>query len=223
MLDLTGLESVMTAFLMKNNYSWEEIQDYLCSPAYFAWFWMQNLEGYGGPLTRLTLKKRLELADRIHARMKVYHIEPVMPGFNGMVPLDFTKKNADAVVYNTGNWENFSRPGMLRCHEPDGDSDIVFHQQAHSFYSLQKQILRTDCRYYAADPFHEGGQLPEDQKFYHIYHCLQKEMLKFRSDAVLVLQQWQNNVTREKLEGLICRKISSGSSVQYGAESSDYG
>ena len=58
-----------------------------CSRSRFqAWWLMNNLEGWGGPNSDSWYKQQIALQKRIVKRMREYGIEPVFPGYSGMVP-----------------------------------------------------------------------------------------------------------------------------------------
>lgn len=61
-LDITGQEEVWREFLSALGYTHEEIKDYIAGPAYYAWAYMANLSGYGGPVHDSWFSKRTELA-----------------------------------------------------------------------------------------------------------------------------------------------------------------
>ncbi len=71
-LDIVGQEEVLRQTLKEFNYTDEEIKDYICGPAYFAWFYMQNLYSVGGPLPNTWFEQRTELGRKIHDRMQTY-------------------------------------------------------------------------------------------------------------------------------------------------------
>ena len=69
MLDIVGQEEVQRRLLEKYGYTEEEVKKYIPGPAYFAWFFMQNMSGFGGPLPDEWFSERVKLAHRIHERM----------------------------------------------------------------------------------------------------------------------------------------------------------
>ena len=83
-------------------YTDEEVKEYICGPAYFAWFYMQNLYSYGGPLPDNWFEQRTELARKMHDRMQTYGISPVVQGFSGQVPDNFDKKQPTALITEMG-------------------------------------------------------------------------------------------------------------------------
>lgn len=86
MLDVVGQEEVQRRMLHQFGYSDNDVRQYLPGPAYFGWFYMANMQSFGGPLPQSWFAQRTELARKIHDRMEVYGITPVFPGFAGQVP-----------------------------------------------------------------------------------------------------------------------------------------
>lgn len=200
-LDIVGQEEVLRQTLKEFHYTDEEIKDYICGPAYFAWFYMQNLYSVGGPLPDSWFEQRTELGRKIHDRMQTYGINPVMQGFAGQVPETFAEKNEGAVLIDTGDWSGFTRPTMIRTYLTEAETAAgkvnYFSEAAQVFYEKQKNVFGDVSHYYATDPFHEGGNkggLDADS----IFEEVQKEMLKSDADAIWVMQQWQGNLYDNK-------------------------
>src|SRR5277367_5718850 len=49
-LAITGEEYTWYTVYKEMGFSDDELKDFFCGPSYFAWFWMGNLDGWGGPL-----------------------------------------------------------------------------------------------------------------------------------------------------------------------------
>ena len=189
MLDIVGQEEVQRRLLLKYGYTESEIRDYICGPAYFAWFYMQNMTGFGGPLPDNWFSQRVELGRRMHDRMQAYGISSVLQGFSGMVPTDFQDKNSGASTIAQGDWCGFVRPDMLRTLE-SGPKDW-FPRMAADFYKAQKDVFGPVTRYYAVDPFHEGGKMG-GMDAGDTYRRIQDAMLEADSKAIWVIQQWSS-------------------------------
>jgi len=80
-----------------------------------AWFGMNNLEGWGGPNPDWWYDRQKELGQKINERMRSLGMDPVLPGFAGMVPSNFTEKTGNAALAQ-GNWCGFKRPYILEPH-----------------------------------------------------------------------------------------------------------
>lgn len=206
MLDIVGQEEVIRQTLKQYNYSDEEIKDYLAGPGYFAWFYMQNLYSFGGPLPDSWFEQRVELGRKMHDRMQAFGIDPVIQGFSGQVPLTFDDKNEGSVLTPIDGWSGFTRPAIIKTYLSDeeiaaGKKDY-FKDMSKSFYEAQKNTFGDVSNYYAADPFHEGGNT-SGLNITDIFKTVQTEMLKSNEDAIWVLQQWQGNLHHGNLSGLV--------------------
>ncbi|MGF0110786.1 alpha-N-acetylglucosaminidase TIM-barrel domain-containing protein [Clostridium sp. SGI.024] len=199
-LDIVGQEEVLRRTLNEFNYSDEEVKEFISGPAYFAWFYMQNMTSFGGPLPDNWFEERTELGRKMHDRMQKLGINPVLQGYSGMVPLDFKQKNPNAQVIAQGKWCNFDRPNMLKTYVDAGQEDY-FAKVANVFYEKQKEVFGDVTNYYAVDPFHEGGNTGgmNDGK---IYGTIQKKMIEHDKDAIWVIQHWQGNPSNTKINGL---------------------
>ena len=200
MLDIVGQEEVIRRTLQDYGYTDAEIKEYLCGPAYFAWYYMQNMTGNGGELPDSWFENRVELARKMHDRMQTYGITPVLSGFSGMVPTNFDEKYTDATVIEQGTWCGYTRPDMLRTYVDDGQKDY-FSEMADRFYQNQRDIFGDVTNYYAVDPFHEGGRTG-DMDVSLVYETVQQKMIENDEDAIWLIQQWSGSMTDAKLSGL---------------------
>lgn len=87
-LTAVGQECVWKNMLAKLGYTKEEINKFIAGPAFLAWWAMNNLEGWGGPNPDSWYTQQEALQKKILKRMREYGIEPVFPGYSGMVPHD---------------------------------------------------------------------------------------------------------------------------------------
>ncbi|WP_343009183.1 alpha-N-acetylglucosaminidase TIM-barrel domain-containing protein [Clostridium celatum] len=200
MLDIVGQEEVLRRTLNEFGYTDEEVKEFISGPAYFAWFYMQNMTSFGGPLPDNWFEDRVELGRQLHERMQTLGIKPVLQGYSGMVPLDFQEKNPDAQILSQGGWCGFDRPNMLKTYVNDGERDY-FQEVADVFYEKQKEVYGDITDYYAVDPFHEGGNTGGMDSA-RIYGTIQDKMIEHDEDAIWVIQHWQGNPDNTKLSGL---------------------
>ncbi len=151
-LQIVGLEVVWRNFLMKHyNYTKDEANAFVAGPCFMAWFGMNNMEGWGGPNPDWWYTRQQNLATKILRRQRELGIEPVLPGFSGMVPHNFEEKTGIAAE-SQGNWCAFRRPFIL---DP---SSADFARVAKNYYTTLHEVMGTS-RYYSMDPFHEGGRI----------------------------------------------------------------
>ena len=87
-LDATAQEEVWRRFLGKLGYDHASAKDYIAGPAYYAWAYMANLSGFGGPVHDSWFVERTELARKNQLTMRKLGMEPCLQGYSGMVPTD---------------------------------------------------------------------------------------------------------------------------------------
>lgn len=208
-LDIVGQEEVLRQTLKEFGYTDEEVKDYICGPAYFAWFYMQNLYSVGGPLPDTWFEQRAELGRKIHDRMQTYGISPVIQAFAGQVPETFPEKNEGAVLAPVDYWPGFTRPAIIKTYLTDEDiengSHDYFEDVAKVFYEKQKNVFGNVSHYYAADPFHENGN-SGNLDVATLYQEVQNKMIDSDKDAIWVMQQWQGNLNATRMSKLQVEK-----------------
>lgn len=183
-LAITGTESVWYNLLKKAGYSTEEIGQFIAGPGFLAWWLMNNLEGWGGPNPDRWYRQQTVLQQRILNRMREWGIQPVLPGYSGMVP-SRAKTKLGLDVADPGTWCGYQRPAFLQPTDP------AFQKMAKHYYAEMNRLFgRAD--YYSMDPFHEGGRvqgvdLPAAGK------AIMEAMKANNPKAVWVAQAWQNN------------------------------
>ena len=197
-LQIIGLEEVWRKFLTmkdgqgnsKYNYSDEEAKAFVAGPAFTAWWGMNNLEGWGGTgadgwggvQDDAWYVRQQELATKILTLQRALGMEPVLPGFSGMVPSNFTDKTKIATDDNGKVWNNFTRPHIV---SPTSER---FADIAKDYYTCLTAVMGTS-QYYSMDPFHEGGSF--NGSYSDAYAAIYNAMNTARPNAQWVIQQWQ--------------------------------
>lgn len=195
-LNPIGHEEVWRQVLTTIGYSSEEIGKLIAGPAYTPWQWMMNMTGWGGPPPAWWYQDRVELSQKISTRLRKFGVSIMLPGYSGMVPLDFGERFSDAKLIDQGSWCGFKRPPILL------PEDKMFNTIADLFYKIQKSIFGNEyCHYYSTDPFHEGGNT-EGMDLPKYADLLMKKMLEHDENAVWFFQGWQDNPRREMLNVL---------------------
>ncbi len=189
MLVANGEEAVWTNTLRRLGYSEAEIASFIPGPGYTAWWLMGNLEGFGGRMTGAMIARRSDLQRRMIARMRSLGIEPVLPGFYGMVPASLREK-LKAHILAQGNWSSFRRPEIL---DP---ADPAFARVAGLYYEELGKLYGRDLRFFSGDPFHEGGEMA-GVDLGHAGAAIQAVMQSHFPGAVWVLQGWMDNPRQE--------------------------
>lgn len=181
-LQIIGLEEVWRKFLMEDyGYTADEANAFVGGPCFMAWFGMNNLEGWGGPNPDWWYQRQAELGTKINARMRELGIEPVLPGFAGMVPSNFTAKTGIAAS-GQGNWCGFKRPYIV---DSTGGS---FASVAANYYKRLKEVMG-ESQYYSLDPYHEGGAAPANPG--QGYKAMNAALHAAKPDSKWVIQSWQ--------------------------------
>ena len=148
-LSITGMEVVWYNLLKRIGYTTEEVNEFISGPAFMAWWQMNNLEGWGGPNPDSWYRQQEALQKKIIARMRELGIEPVFPGYAGMVPRNIGEKLGYQIA-DPGKWCGFPRPAFLSTEDEHFDSFAAMYYE-----ELEK--LYGKAKYYSMDPFHEGG------------------------------------------------------------------
>jgi alpha-N-acetylglucosaminidase len=194
-LIIEGQESVWVQTLKNLGYTDEEVRAWLVMPSHQPWMYMDNMESYGGPVPQELMARRLELGRKILSRMRELGMEPVLPGYYGMVPPDFQKRFPGTKVHVQGDWGKLKRPDIL---DP---ADPVFAKVAREFYAAQNQLFG-GANFYAADPFHEGGSTENIDM-----PAAGRAIFDAMNGATWVLQSWQANPRREMIDALDKNKL----------------
>ncbi len=197
-LQIIGLEEVWRKFLTteengkrKYNYTDKEAKAFVAGPAFTAWWGMNNLEGWGGTSTDgwggvqddAWYARQTTLAKNIIERQCELGMQPVLPGFSGMVPSNFTTKTGVATDNNGGNWCGFVRPYII---DPTAER---FAEIAADYYTCLKDVMG-ESQYYSMDPFHEGGSISSG-KYSEAYRAIYDAMEVAKNGSQWVIQQWQ--------------------------------
>ena len=183
-LAIVGEECVWRKMLLRLGYNEEEIGKFIAGPAFLAWWEMNNLEGWGGPLPLSWYDRQEQLQKKILNRMKEFGMHPVLPGYCGMVPHD-AKERLKLNVADAGLWNGFLRPANLL------PTDKRFREIADIYYEeLTKLFGKAD--YYSMDPFHESDD-DSTLVYSDAGRALMEAMKAVNPKATWVIQGWTEN------------------------------
>ena len=190
-LAIVGEECVWRNMLLKLGYSEEEIGKFIAGPAFLAWWEMNNLEGWGGPLPLSWYTRQEQLQKKILKRMKELGMHAVLPGYCGMMPHD-AKARLGLNVSDAGLWNGFQRPANLL------PTDERFDEIAKLYYDeLTKLYGKAD--YYSMDPFHESHD-DATIDYAESGRKLMDAMKRVNPKAVWVIQGWTENPRPEMVD-----------------------
>ena len=245
-LAAVGHECVWRNMLLRMGYSEEEVGKFIAGPAFLAWWEMNNLEGWGGPLPLSWYKQQEALQKQIIHRMKEYGMKPVLPGYSGMrpsavqssklfasssssavrvqssestAPTELEGSSAETSMSSIQLWNGFTRPGVIFPGDP------MFDDYARLFYEETKKLYGT-ADYYSIDPFHEAKNLPEDLDIGEAGKEIMRAMKQYgNQQAKWVLQGWSENPRDEMITAiepgdLLILDLFSECRPQYGEPSS---
>lgn len=209
-LQLVGMEEVWRKFLTmeeggkrKYGYTDAEAKAFVAGPAFIAWWAMNNLEGWGGTVAGTKsggtwegaggvqddawYERQKALAKQITDRQRELGMQPVLPGWSGMVPTNFASKSGYATRANGGNWAgDFVRPLLLNV------SNANYAEIAADYYKCLHEVMG-ESQYYSMDPFHEGGGAGTMED----YEALYAAMEAAKPASQWVIQQWQWSPTQK--------------------------
>ncbi|MEU9177214.1 alpha-N-acetylglucosaminidase [Streptomyces sp. NPDC048550] len=189
-----GAEYPYYAALQRYGYTAAELRAWIPGPAHQSWWLLQNLSGFGGPVSGQLIEERAALGARVADELRALGMTPVLPGFFGTVPPGFADRNPGARVRPQGTWEGFIRPDWL---DPAGP---VFAALAADYYAAQRARFG-DSAMYRMSPLHEGGKAASvDVKA--AAGAVQKALDTARPGALWAVLGWQDDPTGDLLSGV---------------------
>lgn len=192
-LAMVGTDVVWKNVLEELGYTREEINAFIAGPGFQAWWLMNNLEGWGGPNPDSWYERQEELQKRILKRMREYGIEPVLPGYSGMVPHN-AKDRLGLNVADPGRWNGYPRPAFLQPTDPQ-------FERIAALYYREMTRLYGKASYYSMDPFHEGGNTSEVD-LEAAGKAIWKAMKQANPRAAWVVQAWGANPRPQMIRNL---------------------
>lgn len=192
-LAMVGTDGVWYNVLTKLGYTKDEINEFIAGPGFQAWWLMNNLEGWGGPNPDSWYKQQILLQKQIVKRMREYGIEPVFPGYSGMVPHN-AKEKLGLNVSDPGLWNGYHRPAFLQPTDPR-------FQEIASLYYNEMNKLYGKANYYSMDPFHEGGSVA-GVDLNAAGKAIMQAMKKNNPKATWIAQAWQANPRPQMIQQL---------------------
>ncbi|MEU3693327.1 alpha-N-acetylglucosaminidase [Streptomyces narbonensis] len=195
----TGAEYAYHHALQRFGYSAAELRDWIPAPAHQGWWLLQNMSGFAGPVSEQLIEARAALGSRIAGHLRSLGMTPVLPGFFGTVPPDFTARNPGAVTVPQGKWVGFARPDWL---DPTGP---VFERLAATYYRIQQRRFG-DTDMFKMDLLHEGGT-PGPVDVAGAAGAVQRALEAAHPGATWVMLGWQRNPSPALLSGVDRRRV----------------
>ena len=192
-LAIVGEEVAWRNMLLKLGYTKEEIGKFIAGPAFLAWWEMNNLEGWGGPLPDSWYNQQEALQKKILKRMHEYGMQPVLPGFCGMMPHD-AKAKLGLNVTDGGIWNGYTRPANL------SPTDAHFDKIVDLYYA-ELTKLYGKANYYSMDPFHETND-DEAIDYSKAGRKVMEAMKRVNTNATWVIQGWTENPRPQMIKNM---------------------
>ncbi|MEV6006118.1 alpha-N-acetylglucosaminidase TIM-barrel domain-containing protein [Streptomyces sp. NPDC051976] len=189
-----GAEQPYYQLLQQFGYSAAEARSWIPAPAHQPWWLLQNMFGFGGPVTDQLLTARAALGRQVCDQLRALGMTPVLPGYYGTVPTDFATRNPGAAVVAQGGWTGFTRDSWL---DPTGS---LFARVAAAYYTAQTAAFGASAMY-KMDPLHEGGtaggvNVPAAAA------AIQHALLTAHPGAIWAILGWQSNPSAALLSGV---------------------
>ncbi len=184
-LAITGQEAVWQRVYRAMGLTDEELGGFFAGPAFLAWGWMGNLDGWGGPLPQSWIDRSQQLQQRILARQRELGMTPLLPAFTGHVPGPLQRLYPDARIRRLKDWASHF-PGTYLL-DPD---DPLFTRIGEAFLREQTRMYGTD-HFYSCDCFNENSPPSNDLEYLRgMNRSLYDVMARVDPDAHYVMQGW---------------------------------
>lgn len=183
-LAITGQNSVWDRVYKSMGFTSKELDNFFSGPTYFNWFWMGNLDAWGGPLPQSFMQGHEELQKKILQRERSLGMTPILPAFTGHVPPAFKDKYPQANVKKT-NWDaGFDDVYILDPNDP------MFMEIGRKFIDEEIKTYGTD-HLYSSDTFNENIPPTNDTTFLHdVGKKVYQSMAAVDPKATWLMQGW---------------------------------
>ncbi|MFE7324787.1 alpha-N-acetylglucosaminidase TIM-barrel domain-containing protein [Streptomyces sp. NPDC057565] len=194
-----GADAVYYDTFQEFGYTKEQLKSWIPGPAHQPWWLMQNMSGFGGPVTDRLLAQRAQLGRKIADRLRRLGMTPVLPGYYGTVPPGFTDRNPTGPVVPQGGWVGFERPDWL---DPRSE---MYPKVAEAFYRHQRTMFG-DSTLYKMDLLHEGGK-PGNVPIGDAARAVMNALQVAHPGATWVLLGWQSNPSTQLIDAVDRSKL----------------
>lgn len=183
-LAITGQEYTWYHVYKEMGFSDKDMSEFFSGPAFFGWFYMGNLDAWGGPLPMSWINNHKDLQLKIVQRERELGMKPVLPAFTGHVPAAF-KKKYPAAKLKTANWTN----GFADTYILDAD-DPMYAEVGRKFLQKQTEVYGTD-HLYSADTFNENEPPTDDPAYLtKLGKGIYENMKQVDTAATWIMQGW---------------------------------
>ncbi|AHM59799.1 alpha-N-acetylglucosaminidase [Flammeovirgaceae bacterium 311] len=190
-LAVTGQNSIHRRVYKSMGLTDKDLETFFSGPAYFSWFWMGNLDGWGGPLPISWMESHEALQKQILERERGLGMTPILPAFTGHVPPAFKDKFPNASLKKT-NWDGMFPDVYLL--DPD---DPMFVEIGKKFIEEEIRTYGTD-HFYTSDTFNENEPPSSDSTFLsNVGQKVYQSMAAADPEATWIMQGWLFHFSRD--------------------------
>jgi len=151
-LAMTGTEKILMEVWKERGFEKAQILKFFTDPPHLPWYHMNNFARWGGPCPEAYVEHGCELQKKILARERELGMTPIIPAFNGRVPVELKKQYPDKKITVLGKgWGWFKEPCYTYFLDP---YDPLFAKLQKSFIRHAEQLYGTS-HFYGLDPFNE--------------------------------------------------------------------
>jgi len=151
-LAMTGAEKILMEVWQEQGFSKKEILGFFTDAAHMPWYHMNTISRWGGPCPESYVEYGYKLQKKILARERELGMHPILPAFNGRVPVELKKRFPKKKITVLGQgWGMFKEPYYTYFLDP---YDPLFAKLQKSFIEHAKKLYGTD-HLYGVDPFNE--------------------------------------------------------------------
>ncbi len=151
-LAMGGQEAIWQKVYKAMGMTSEELSAFFTGPAFLPWQRMGNVYKLDGPLPQSYIDKSMELQKQVLVRMKQLGMQPIVPGFSGIVPAAYSRLSPATPLREMKGWCNF----------PAAYKSYILAPGTSDFTTLGKNFITEyrktygDVHYYLADLFNEN-------------------------------------------------------------------
>lgn len=184
-LAITGQEAVWKRVYNSLGLCDEDLEDFFTGPAYFGWFYMNNMDEYGGPLPQSWIDSHEALQKKILKAESELGMMPVLPAFTGHIPKVYAKKHPEAMVDSV-----FWHGQTGYCTYMLNPNDPGFREIGQAFLKEQERTYGSS-HYYSSDIFNEMMPPSGDPAYLaKTSHAVYDTMKGIDPEATWVMQGW---------------------------------
>ena len=190
-LALTGQNAIHRRVYKSLGLTDKDLESFFSGPAYFSWFWMGNLDSWGGPLPVTWMESHEALQKQILERERGLGMKPILPAFTGHVPPAFKEKFPKANLKKT-SWDDMFPDVYLL--DP---GDPMFVEIGEKFIQEEIKTYGTD-HLYTSDTFNENRPPSSDSIFLNnVSQKVYQSMAAADPQATWIMQGWLFHFSRD--------------------------